>query len=293
MNIKEVVFPVDFSERSVEVSPYVAALTRRLAAKLTLLHVVESLPPGSTALDRLYTGDEAILQERQAVASDALAAFQSQYIPHVPSQLCVIAGDPAICIVTYGGESKGRMIVMPTHGFGPFRRMLLGSVTAKVLHDAHCPVVTGPHLAKAIHPKQWLRLERILCALALDWETDSILKESAELAEQFGSQLMATHVITPIEEGLLPLVDPGGPPISTRSVENAMEDALDRTGVAADIRVLVGEPSRRVACAAKDYNADLIVIGRGGSPELPGGLGSHGYAIVCRAPCPVLCVPTN
>ena len=48
MKIEEIVFPIDFSERSVEACPYVAALTRRLGAKLTLLHVVESLPPGSS-----------------------------------------------------------------------------------------------------------------------------------------------------------------------------------------------------------------------------------------------------
>jgi hypothetical protein len=36
------------------------------------------------------------------------------------------------------------MILMPTHGYGPFRQMLLGSVTAKVLHDSKCPVLTEP-----------------------------------------------------------------------------------------------------------------------------------------------------
>jgi len=136
MNIKEVVFPVDFSDRSIDAGPYVAALTRRLRAKLTLLHVVESLPPGSSPLDRLYTGDDAELAQRKETANEALSAFQQQYIPHVPSELCVLVGDPATCIVIYGGESKGRLIVMPTRGFGPFRQMLLGSVTAKVLHDA-------------------------------------------------------------------------------------------------------------------------------------------------------------
>ena len=154
MNVTEVVFPIDFSDRSIDASPYVAALTRRLRAKLTLLHVVESLPPGSSPLDRLYTGDEAELTQRKESANEALSAFQQQYIPHVPSELCVLVGDPATCIVIYGGESKGRLIVMPTRGFGPFRQMLLGSVTAKVLHDAHCPVLTGPHLEKAIHPKR-------------------------------------------------------------------------------------------------------------------------------------------
>ncbi len=38
---------------------------------------------------------------------------------------------------------------MPTHGYGPFRRFILGSVTAKVLHDADCPVWTGVHLEEA------------------------------------------------------------------------------------------------------------------------------------------------
>ena len=35
---------------------------------------------------------------------------------------------------------------MPTHGYGPFRRFILGSNTAKVLHDADCPVWTGVHV---------------------------------------------------------------------------------------------------------------------------------------------------
>ena len=58
------------------------------------------------------------------------------------------------------------LIAMPTHGYGPFRRFILGSNTAKVLHDADCPVLdrrpsgSAPaDSAAAIH--------RILCALDL------------------------------------------------------------------------------------------------------------------------------
>ena len=36
--------------------------------------------------------------------------------------------------------------MMLTHDYGPFRRFLLGSVTAKILHDAACPVWTSAHL---------------------------------------------------------------------------------------------------------------------------------------------------
>jgi nucleotide-binding universal stress UspA family protein len=290
MKINEIVFPVDFSERCVAVCPYVAAVARRLDAKLTLLHVVENLPPGSSPLDRLHTADEAEAVEREARANRALAAFQQQYVPQVSSTCCVLVGDPAKAIVAYGGSADGRMIVMPTHGYGPFRRMLLGSVTAKVLHDSKCPVLTGPHLKEAIRPDDWFQLRRVLCAVSLDWETNEILKQAAGFASRLDAELIALHVVTPVEEGLLPLIDPGSPPLSTGSVETAMHQALDSAGVSAQVHVSVGEVSRQVACAAKEQNADLIVMGRGGAPELPGRLGSHGYAIVRRAPCPVLCV---
>jgi nucleotide-binding universal stress UspA family protein len=290
MKINEVVFPVDFSGSSVDVCPYVAALTQRLKAKLTLLHVVENLPRGSSPLDRLYTADETELEQRRDRANRALEAFQEQYIPHVDSDLCVLVGDPAQCIVAYGGQGDGRMIIMPTHGYGPFRQMLLGSVTAKVLHDSKCPVLSGPHLESAVHPDEWFKLERVITAVSLDWETDEVLKKSAGIAGQLGAKITAFHVVTPVEESLLPLVTPGGPPFSTQSARNAVRDALYRTGVLAEVCVSVGEPSREVARAARALNADMIVIGKGGAPELPGRLGSHGYAIVRRAPCPVLCV---
>jgi hypothetical protein len=75
MKIEEVVFPVDFSDRSVDVCPYVAAVTERLRAKLILLHVIESVPPGSSPLDRLYTGDEIEMEQRKEFATRALSAF--------------------------------------------------------------------------------------------------------------------------------------------------------------------------------------------------------------------------
>jgi nucleotide-binding universal stress UspA family protein len=202
----------------------------------------------------------------------------------------VLAGDPAAAIVTYAGENEGRVIVMPTHGYGPFRRFLLGSVTAKVLHDARCPVLTGPHLEKAIHPTEWFALRRILCAVSLNWETDQLLKRAAALAARVGAEVMAFHVVAPLEEGLWPVFDQGGPSPSIESGRRAVQDAVYRTGGLARVCVSVGEVSHEVARAARAHNADLVIIGKGGGPEMPGRLGSHAYGIVRRAPCPVLCL---
>jgi nucleotide-binding universal stress UspA family protein len=39
------------------------------------------------------------------------------------------------------------LLVMGSHGRGPLRRALLGSVSARVLREAHCPVVICPPAA--------------------------------------------------------------------------------------------------------------------------------------------------
>ena len=58
--------------------------------------------------------------------------------------------------------------MMPTHGCGPLRRFLLGSVTAKVLHDVSTAVWTGLGTAGiALIGMLWLNeprdVRRLIC----------------------------------------------------------------------------------------------------------------------------------
>ena len=58
----------------------------------------------------------------------------------------MLEGDASEVITKYAAEHGTDLIMMPTHGYGVFRGLLLGSVTAKVLHDAVCPVWTAVHV---------------------------------------------------------------------------------------------------------------------------------------------------
>ena len=58
----------------------------------------------------------------------------------------IAEGEPAREIIRYAHENEVSLIMMPSHGFGPFRRFMIGSTTAKVLHDAHIPVWTDAHV---------------------------------------------------------------------------------------------------------------------------------------------------
>ena len=58
----------------------------------------------------------------------------------------IYEGDPEAQIAAFTQAEDIQLIVMPTHGYGVFRRFLIGSGTSKVLHDVSCPVLTGVHV---------------------------------------------------------------------------------------------------------------------------------------------------
>ena len=83
---------------------------------------------------------------------------------------------------------------MPTHGYGPFRRFLLGSVTAKVLHDAICPVWTGPHMESA-PDYSTVRFQNIVCVIDLGLHSREVLCWAGGFAREFGARLSIVHAI--------------------------------------------------------------------------------------------------
>ena len=78
----------------------------------------------------------------------------------------VTEGDPAMQIAEFAHSDGTNLIVMPTHGYGPFRRFIIGSVTTRVLDDADCPVMTGAHMEREMLP-ELVPFRNILCAIDL------------------------------------------------------------------------------------------------------------------------------
>lgn len=102
-------------------------------------------------------------------------------------------------IVQYAPENGADLIMMPTHGFGTFRRFLLGSVTSKILHDARCPVWTGVHMQEA-PPLEAIHCRNVICAVDLGPHSDAPILWAAKLAEEHMAQLTLVHA-TPAVEG--------------------------------------------------------------------------------------------
>jgi nucleotide-binding universal stress UspA family protein len=256
---KKILFPVDFSQQSIGAARYVEALTGRFDAELTLLHVIEPPTYNDTLMDR------------GAQRKHRMDAFLAKELGYFKVERMVVEGDPATNILKVATAKQSDVIMMPTHGHGAFRRFLLGSVTAKVLHDADCPVWTGVHLEQA-PPLEKIEFHNFVCAVNLDDHGTKVFESALEFADEYRANLTVVHTAAP------------------EAVEDARRRLEALTASRASIVVEPGEVAHVVANTATRLSADLLVIGRSPSPGVFGRLRTHAYPIIRQSPCPVISI---
>jgi nucleotide-binding universal stress UspA family protein len=275
--IKKILFPVDFSDQCIGAARYVEAFAGRFEAEVILLHVVAD-------------GDQVLARELQPARQAQLNAFLADEFKYFNINRQCVTGDPASQIAQLARSWNPDLIMMPSHGLGFFRRLLLGSVTAKVLHDVDCPVWTGAHADKA-PPLERIGCSRVLCAVDLTERSGSVLQWAAGLAREYDAQLGIVHAIPSVEaSAAAQFLDRE----YVADVEVVAEKAIARLQEAAgtDAVVLVdgGETSQVVRCATKEFKADLLVIGRHSRTGLAGHLRHSAYGILRESLCPVISI---
>lgn len=270
--IKKILFPVDFSSACQGTARYVEWLAGRFEAKIMLLHAV---------------GNGEVLVEEFLLARKAqLDRFLANELKYFTTERVFVVGQPEQEIARAEQSWRPDLIMMPTHGLGYFRRLLLGSVTAKVLHDLDTPVWTSVH-AESAPQLEAIHCRRILCGIDLSARSSDVLRWAGELAAETEASLAVIHAIPGIDaesygrEFVSYLTDQ-----STKRIEELKAE----TGVSAEVYIDPGEPAKVVACAATAYQADLVVIGRHGSDGLTGHIFQNAYSILRTSPCPVISI---
>src|SRR5262249_41731149 len=134
-SLSRILVPVEFSPRCEMAARHAKALAAHSHAEITLLHVVPPLMAYGAPEALAYSAALDVEEDQVKLAKAHLDRFLPDEFSVLTVERFVREGDPAREIVACAVERQSDLIVIPTHGYGPFRRFLLGSVTAKVLHD--------------------------------------------------------------------------------------------------------------------------------------------------------------
>ena len=278
--LSRIVVPTDFSDRCRGMLRYVKVITARYGAELTLLHVVNpvyEIPATGISGPAIIAVPQSVIAEQ----TEKMAEFGRDDLHGLEVRRLVYQGDPEEQIVRFV-ESEGiDLLAMPTHGSGVLRRFLIGSVTAKVLHDVACPVLTGVHMEEVLNDVP-VTLSSVLCAVDLGGQSRQTLAWAVQFAKDFDASLSVVHAV--------PALSRGAADVANQAREQ-LEKLLAAVGAdASDIYILEGEPVTTVCSFAKSSGADLLVIGRGLQDGPAGRLRTNAYAIIRESPCPVISI---
>ncbi len=288
ITFNKILFPVDFSDRCRSAAQYVESMAANFGSKLILLHVVDVFDP---AVDVNAGGMmfETQVEERALTLKKILEPYLEEELKPLTVERRLEIGDPARVIVEMAQRENVDLIMMPTHGYGGFRRFILGSVTAKVLHDAACPVWTGAHMQSPPLPEA-IRMDHIACAVDLGPENEAVIRAAAGLAEENIADLTVIHVVPSSDTGPARFADADLRSYLIKDARERLQATCTNLQIKARIFVEAGSSIvAMVSAAAAQHRAGLLVIGRSQHHGM-GRLRTHSYSIIREAQCPVLSI---
>lgn len=288
-SLKKVLFPVDFSHRCRGAARVLDALHTHFQPEITLAHV---LPPPHFEYSMADLGG-GLVQEYTAARTEQvrkdLEYFLDEELKHFKITRILLEGDPARKLVEYAHNNQVDLIVMPTHGYGGFRRFMLGSVTSKILHDADCPVFTGVHLEDAPESDN-IHIKTVAAAIDLGPMSEKVLCWASEFATATEAKLVIVHV-TPSVEGMSgEYFEPNWRERFIEEAAKRIADLQKKAGTSAETVFDSGDIGIKVSELTKKAGADLLVVGRGHSAGVFGRIRAHAFGIIRQSPCPVISV---
>lgn len=283
-NIKHILFPIDFSDRCSTGVPFVEEMARRNGAKVTLISVAH--PYFTGGLEAAPMIDPQLILDDVKVQLDN--TFTNDFAGVTVDRVAML-GDPAREITDFVAANKVDLVMMPTHGYGPFRQLLLGSVASKVLHDSHVPVWTAAHTGEAAD-RTHTAMRRILCAVDTNPASIELMRWAAGLCKNLGAALRLVHAVPSIEAWPERQMDQEFEETLRENARRTIQNLEKAADIDVPVCVGAGTVPDVVRQEALQHGSDLVIIGRGALQETLGRLRTHSYGIIRNAPCPVLSV---
>jgi len=150
IEMKRILFPIDFTENSSKILPYVLSVSEKYDGMIYLLHVVEDLSKWGGGSYIPHIPLDQYQEEAFQGAEKALDRVCEEQLQSCPNfQKRILFGDPAQEILKTI-ESEGiDLVIMGTHGRKGLEHVFFGSVAENVVKKSPVPVLTiNPYKVK-------------------------------------------------------------------------------------------------------------------------------------------------
>jgi nucleotide-binding universal stress UspA family protein len=296
VEIKTIFCTTDISDFSNHSISWGVALAREFRAKLFVCHVVD-FPAAVT-----YGDGPIFFMDQQNQAMDNARQQIKQLIDDqkVQWEPLITIGHAADEITRLAGEKGADLVISATHGRSGLKRLIVGSVTERLMRTLHCPlmVIRGPKHDLSILSGQTINFNKILVGCDFSEDSHLALQYGLSLAQEFQSELHLVHVKEPAvyAEWLKSSVD------LEEALYHALNDRIREklkklipkeaiNWCMPKIDLLEGKPNEELIGYARENQISLIVLGvRGQGLVERMFVGSTTDRVIRQAPCPVLSV---
>lgn len=239
--------------------------------------VVESVGAGEV---RIVGALPVSLEKAESLAQTACARVQS-YFPDWTVKAEARLGAPATVVIEKADEWRPDLIVVGSHGRSALGRFMLGSVSQKVVTEAHCSVrVARSHESDAEAPARLL--------IGVDGSPDAEAAITAAATRVWPANSKARVVIA-LDDVVSEVIDQieGGRAWIHETIE-AAGDRLRAAGLTVSSQIRKGDPKSILPAEAESWGADCIFVGARGLKRFERfRLGSVSAATAARAHCSV------
>ena len=144
--VKKILFPIDFSDVSPVIVPWVLSMAEKYGSEIHLLFVARDLAYYSTVYVS-YVSIEDFEQQVVKGSETTMEEFINKYFSEYGNcKAKVVVGDPAEEILNYAENEDIDIIIIPTHGRKGIEKIFFGSVARRVIKMSPVPVLSiNPH----------------------------------------------------------------------------------------------------------------------------------------------------
>ena len=256
-------------------------------------HVVELWRHPSASFAASANLYEEFRQALRETAEEQLRHFAKNHTHNrIQPEFVVHEGTVPDSILPFAQAQKADLIVMGTHGLRGSDRLMLGSVTDRVMRRAPCPVLAvrkPPHDSMTAGKEGHYvhHLSRILCCADFSKNSERALDYAISATAEYDAELTLLHVLEKVpslggtEEAIA---------AATEQLNKLIPPGVRKTCKIKTV-VRIGTPYREIIQLALEAQTDIVTMGVRGRGALDLAVfGSTTYRVMQLGPCPVLAV---